>query len=112
MVHFPKKLFKRLPVLLLAAYVIYALLGRRFLDAWRYHRTVRAQREHLEVKVKRYRLQVATKRYFIRKLMTDADFRERVLREQIDYVGEDEYVIYFREEGANLTHREENAKNF
>ena len=112
MVHFPKKLLKRLPVLLLAAYVIYALLGRRFLDAWRYHRAVRAQREHLEVEVKRYRLQVATKRYFIRKLMTDADFREQVLREQIDYVGEDEYAIYFREEGERLTHREENAKNF
>ena len=109
---FPKKLLKRLPVLLLAVYVIYALLGRRFLDAWRYHRAVRAQREPLEVEVKRYRLQVATKRYFIRKLMADADFRERVLREQIDYVGEDEYAIYFREEGERLTHREENAKNF
>ena len=109
---FPKKLLKRLPVQLLAVYVIYALLGRRFLDAWRYHRAVRAQREPLEVEVKRYRLQVATKRYFIRKLMADADFRERVLREQIDYVGEDEYAIYFREEGERLTHREENAKNF
>lgn len=112
MVHFPKKIFKRLPVLLLVAYVIYALLGRRFLDAWRYHRAVRAQREHLEVEVKRYRLQMATKRYFIRKLMTDAYFREQVLREQIDYIGEDEYAIYFREEGEHLTHREENAKNF
>ena len=110
--HFPKAFLKRLLLLLLAACVIYALLGRRFLDAWRYHRAVRAQREHLEVEVKRYRLQVATKRYFIRKLMTDADFRERVLREQIDYVGEDEYAIYFREEGERLTHREKNAKNF
>lgn len=109
---FPKKLLKRLPWLLLAAYVVYALWGRRFLDAWFFHRAVRAQREHLEVDVKRYRLQVATKRYFIRKLMTDADFREQVLREQVDYVGEDEYAIYFREEGERLTHREENAKNF
>lgn len=109
---FPKKLFKRLLWLLLAAYVIYALLGRRFLDAWRYHRVVRAQREHLEVEVKQYRLQVAEKRYFIRKLMTDADFREQVLREQIDYVGEDEYAIYFREEGEHLTNTEKNAKNF
>ena len=44
--------------------------------------------------------------------MTDAYFREQVLREQIDYIGEDEYAIYFREEGEYLTHREENAKNF
>ena len=110
--HFLKTFLKRLLWLSLAAYVVYALWGRRFLDAWRYHRAVRAQREHLEVEVKRYRLQVATKRYFIRKLMTDADFRERVLREQIDYIGEDEYAIYFREEGERLTHREENAKNF
>ena len=109
---FPKKLFKRLLVLLLAVYAIYALWGDRFLDAWRYHRAVRAQREHLEVKVKQYRLQVAKKRYCIRKLMTNADFRERVLREQVGYVGEDEYVIYFREKGEHLTHREENAKNF
>lgn len=110
--HFPKTLLKRLLWLLLLAYVVYALRGCRFLDAWRYHRAVRAQREHLEVEVKRYRLQMATKRYFIRKLMTDAYFREQVLREQIDYIGEDEYAIYFREEGENLTHREENAKNF
>ena len=109
---FPKKLFKRLLLLSLAVYVIYALLGRRFLDAWRYHRAVRAQREHLEVKVKQYRLQVAKKRYFIRKLMTNADFRERVLREQVGYVGEDEYVIYFREEGEHLPNTEKNAKNF
>ena len=110
--HFPKKFLNRLLWLSLVAYVIYALWGCRFLDAWRYHRAVRAQREHLEVEVKRYRLQMATKRYFIRKLMTDAYFREQVLREQIDYIGEDEYAIYFREEGENLTHREENAKNF
>lgn len=112
MVYFPKKLLKRLPVLLLAAYIIYAFWGNRFLDAWRYHRAVRAQREHLEVEVKRYRLQTAKKRYFIRKLMTDADFREQVLREQIDYVGEDEYAVYFREEGEHLSNTEENAKNF
>lgn len=110
--HFSKAFLNRLLLLSLAAYAIYALLGRSFLDAWRYHRAVRAQREHLEVEVKRYRLQVATKRYFIRKLMTDADFREQVLCEQVDYVGEDEYAIYFREEGEHLTHREENAKNF
>ncbi len=110
--HFPKKLFKRLLWLSLTAYVIYALWGCRFLDAWRYHRAVCTQREHLEVKIKRYRLQVAKKRYFIRKLMTDADFREQVLREQIDYVGEDEYAIYFREEGEHLTNTEKNAKNF
>lgn len=109
---FLKTFLRRLPVLLLAAYVIYALLGRRFLDAWRYHRAVRAQREHLEVEVKRYRLQVAKKCYFIRKLMTDADFREQVLREQIDYVGEDEYAIYFREEGEHVSNTEKNAKNF
>ena len=109
---FPKKLLNRLLLLSLAVYVIYVLWGRRFLDAWRYHRAVRAQREHLEVDVKRYRLQVATKRYFIRKLMTDADFREQVLREQIDYVGEDEYAIYFREEGEHLSNMEKNAKNF
>ena len=109
---FLKTFLKRLPVLLLAVYAIYALWGCRFLDAWRYHRAVRAQREHLEVEVKRYRLQVATKHYFIRKLMTDADFREQVLREQIDYVGEDEYAIYFREEGEHLSNTEKNAKNF
>ena len=96
---FPKKLFKRLLLLSLAAYAVYALWGRRFLDAWRYHRAVRAQRERLEVDVKR-------------KLMTDADFREQVLREQIDYVGEDEYAIYFREEGEHLSNMEKNAKNF
>ena len=44
--------------------------------------------------------------------MTDADFRERVLHEQIGDIGEDEYAIYFREEGENLTHREEKTKNF
>lgn len=109
---FLKIFLRRLLLLLLVAYIIYTLWGDRFLDAWRYHRAVRAQREHLEIEVKRYRLQMATKRYFIRKLMTDADFREQVLREQIDYVGEDEYAIYFREEGEHLTNTEKNAKNF
>ena len=109
---FLKTFLRRLLLLSLAAYVIYALWGRRFLDAWCYHRAIRAQREHLEIEVKRYRLQVATKRYFIRKLMTDADFREQVLREQIDYVGEDEYAIYFREEGEHVSNTEKNAKNF
>ena len=109
---FLKSFLRRLPVPLLAAYVVYALWGCRFLDAWRYHRAVCTQREHLEVKIKRYRLQVAKKRYFIRKLMTDVDFREQVLREQIDYVGEDEYAIYFREEGEYLTNTEKNAKIF
>ena len=109
---FLKTFLRRLLLLSLAAYVIYALWGRRFLDAWCYYRAIRAQREHLEIEVKRYRLQVATKRYFIRKLMTDADFREQVLREQIDYVGEDEYAIYFREEGEHVSNTEKNAKNF
>jgi hypothetical protein len=109
---FLKTFLRRLPVPLLVAYVVYALWGHRFLDAWRYHRAVRAQREHLEIEVKRYRLQVAKKRYFIRKLMTDADFRKQVLREQIDYVGEDEYAIYFREEGEHVSNTEKNAKNF
>ena len=110
--HFLKTFLRRLLLLSLAVYIIYALWEGRFLDAWRYHRAVRAQREYLEVKIKRYRLQVAKKRYFIRKLMTDADFREQVLREQVDYVGEDEYAIYFREEGERLPNTEKNAKNF
>lgn len=106
---FLQKILKPLSWSALIAAVAYGLLGRRFYEAWREWRAFRTQREHLERRVNRYRLQVAKKRYFVRKLMTDADFREHMLHEQVDYVGENEYVIYFLG-NEHISDREENEK--
>lgn len=76
-------------------FAIYFFWGKRFQEAYRQYQVLQMQREHLEADVKHYRLQIATKRYFIRKLMTDAYFREQVAHEQIDFAKVHEYVIYF-----------------
>ena len=78
-----------------SVFTIYFFWGKRFQNAYRQYQALHAQREHLEADVKHYRLQIATKRYFIRKLMTDAYFREQVAHEQIDFAKMHEYVIYF-----------------
>lgn len=108
---FFKQILRLLFWIALIAFVIYTLWGRRFFDAWRYWRSIRTQREHLEADVKRYRLRMAMKQYFVRKLMTDADFRERAAREHVDYVSENEYVIYFSKD-ERLPNREKSREKF
>ncbi len=56
------------------------------------------QKNTLEQKIGTLRLQVARKKHFIRKLMVDRDFREYVSHEQLKYLKDNEYIVFFKRE--------------
>ena len=62
----------------------------------KYHWWVK-QRNILEQKIDVLRLQVTQKEHFIRKLMIDRNFREYVSREQSQDLGDNEYVVFFKQ---------------
>lgn len=61
------------------------------------------QREQeLTSSVSQMKQEVARKRYFIRKVMTDPKFRERIVREHTSFVKPGEYVIFFKKSEEHL----------
>lgn len=89
-------LYSLMLVVLIAG--IYRYWGIPFRSAYRkYYRWVQ-QSTTLEQKIGVLRLQIAQKKHFIRKLMTDRDFREYVSREQLKYLNDNEYVVFFKRE--------------
>ena len=79
---------------------IYRYWGIPFRSAYRKYSWWTSQTNDLEQKIGILRLQVAQKKHFIRKLMIDTDFREYVSREQLKYLKDNEYVVFFKQEEA------------
>lgn len=76
---------------------IYRYWGIPFRSAYRKYSHWTQQKNALEQKISILRLQIAHKKHFIRKLMTDRDFREYVSREQLKYLKDNEYVVFFKQ---------------
>ena len=88
-------------LLLLAVVIgIYRYWGIPFHSAYRRYTWWAKQTHALEQKISILRLQVAQKKHFIRKLMIDHDFREYVSHEQLKYLKDNEYVIFFKQKEA------------
>ena len=88
-------------VLLLALTAgVYRYWGIPFRSAYRKYCWWTSQKNTLEQKISILRLQVAQKKHFIRKLMVDRDFREYVFREQLKYLKDNEYVVFFKQKEA------------
>lgn len=84
-------------VLLCLSIGVYRYGGVPLRSAYRkYHWWVN-QRNMLEQKIDVLRLQVTQKEYFIKKLMIDRNFREYVSREQSKYLGNNEYIVFFKQ---------------
>ena len=85
-------------VLLALMLGVYRYWGVPFRSAYRKYCWWTNQKNALEQKINVLRLQVAQKKHFIRKLMIDSDFREYVSREQLKYLKDNEYVIFFKQQ--------------
>ena len=75
---------------------IYRYWGIPFHSAYRKYIWWTTQKNILEQKINVLRLEVAQKKHFIKKLMVDRDFREYVSREQLKYLKDNEYVVFFK----------------
>ncbi len=76
---------------------IYRYWGIPFFSAYRKYCWWVNQTDTLEKQLNGLQLQVAQKKHFIRKLMVDRDFREYVSHEQLKYLKDNEYVIFFKQ---------------
>ena len=76
---------------------IYRYWGIPFRSAYRKYSHWTQQKNALEQRINILRLQIAYKKHFIRKLMTDRAFREYVSREQLKYLKDNEYVVFFKQ---------------
>lgn len=79
---------------------IYRYWGIPFHSAYRKYTWWSQQTNALEQKIGILRLQVAQKKHFIRKLMVDPDFREYVSHEQLKYLKDNEYIVFFKQKEA------------
>ena len=76
---------------------VYRYWGVPFRSAYRKYSWWSIQKTILEQKINNLRLQVAQKKHFIRKLMIDRDFREYVSHEQLKFLKDNEYVVFFKQ---------------
>ena len=96
---FSKKGFYSL-LLIISLVGIYRYWGIPFHSAYRKYAWWTTQKHILEQKISILRLQVAQKKHFIRKLMIDRNFREYVSHEQLKYLKDNEYIVFFKQEEA------------
>ena len=73
------------------------ILGDTFFSAYRKYCWWVNQTDSLKKQLNGLQLQVAQKKHFIRKLMVDRDFREYVSHEQLKYLKDNEYFIFFKQ---------------
>lgn len=76
--------------------MIYAFWGCKFYVAYKQYRLWESNRLMLEEKIKKLSISIYQKKYFIKKLMTDRNFRDYVAHEQNGFLNTNEYVIYFK----------------
>lgn len=77
--------------------MIYAFWGHKFYVAYEQYCLWKNNRLILEEKIKKLNLSIYQKKYFIKKIMTDRNFREYVAHEQNGFLNANEYVIYFKQ---------------
>ena len=76
--------------------MIYVFWGCKFYVAYKQYRLWESNRLMLEEKIKKLSISIYQKKYFIKKLMTDRNFRDYVAHEQNGFLNTNEYVIYFK----------------
>ena len=75
---------------------IYYFWGKPFRNSYHNYQNWKIKNSQLQETIDRIRKQVITKKYFIRKLMTDADFREHFMREKNGFLQPNERVVFFK----------------
>lgn len=91
-----RKIFRHCGPSLLILLGIFIFWQLKLRHSYRQQKFWQQQGEKLQISVSRAQRMVARKKYFIRKMMTDPQFRERVAREQVDFAKPDEYIIFFK----------------
>ena len=77
--------------------VAYKLWWVPFHSAYRKYCVWTERKNKLEAKLEQLHAVVTHKKYFIRKIMTDAQFRARVAKHQTLSLNDNEYIIFFKQ---------------
>lgn len=90
------KFYIKIISVIFIALAIYWFWGKPFRCSFRNYQNWKNKNVQLQQTISHIRKQVLSKKYFIRKLMTDATFRERFLREKNGFLYPHERVVFFK----------------
>ena len=81
---------------IILALAIYYFWGKPFRNSYHNYQNWKIKNFQLQQSIEHIRKQVITKKYFIRKLMTDADFREHFMRKKNGFLYPNERIVFFK----------------
>ena len=90
------KFYIKIASVIVLALAIYYFWGKPFHNSYYNYKNWKIKNTQLQKTIYRIRKQVVAKKYFIRKLMTDAAFRERFIREQNSFLQPNERIVFFK----------------
>ncbi len=90
------KFYIKTTSVIVLALAIYYFWGKPFRNSYHNYQNWKIKNIQLQETIECIRKQVIVKKYFIRKLMTDAVFRERFIREKNGFLQPNERIIFFK----------------
>jgi len=90
------KIYIKTTSVIILALAIYYFWGKPFRNSYHNYQNWKIKNTQLQQIIHRIRKQVIAKKYFIRKLMTDAAFRERFMREKNGVLQPNERIVFFK----------------
>ena len=105
------KFYIKTASVIVLALAIYYFWGKPFRNSYHNYQNWKIKNTQLQQTIKRIRKQVVAKKYFIRKLMTDAAFRERFMREKNGFLYPNERIVFFKTRESVELENEKSLQN-
>ena len=105
------KVYIKITSVIILGLGIYSFWGKPFRNSYHNYQNWKIKNSQLQESIKRIRKQVVTKKYFIRKLMTDAAFRERFIREKNGFLYPNERIVFFKTRESVELENEKSLQN-
>jgi len=105
------KFYIKTTSVIIFALTIYYFWGKPFRNSYHNYQNWKIKNTQLQKTIAHIRKQVVAKKYFIRKLMTDAAFRERFIREKNGFLHPNERIIFFKTRESVELENEKSLQN-
>ena len=105
------KVYIKTASVIILALAIYYFWGKPFRNSYSNYQNWKIKNTQLQQTIARIRKQVVAKKYFIRKLMTDAAFRERFMREKSGFLQPNERIVFFKTRESVELENEKSLQN-
>ena len=97
--------------MIVLALAVYYFWGKPFRNSYSNYQNWKIKNNQLQENIERIRKQVVAKKYFIRKLMTDATFREHFMREKNGFLHPNERIVFFKTRESVEWENEQSLQN-